>query len=244
MMTGFTVDLGIFVQLDWHDNILKAGALVFQIKQMKQGIFSIKEEIANAITHGVGALLSLAALVSLIVIASLYGTAWHIVAFTIFGSALLILYLASTLYHSLTHEKAKHLFRKFDHMSIFLLIAGTYTPFCLTVLSGWVGWTIFGISWACAVGGIVLKAFNTGKHERLSTFLYVMMGWMILPAIKPLYDSVNVQTFALLMLGGAFYTAGTYFFLKDTTRRYYHSIWHLFVLAGSVCHFFSVLNLL
>jgi hemolysin III len=211
---------------------------------MKQEIFSLKEEIANAITHGIGAVLSIAALVILIVLASLYGTAWHIVAFTVFGSALLILYLASTLYHSLTHPKAKHLFRKFDHMAIFLLISGTYTPFCLTVLNGWIGWTIFGISWACTIFGIVMKAFFTGKHERLSTFLYVTMGWLVIPAIKPLYDSMTGETFFFLMLGGFFYTAGTYFFLKDTKKPYYHSIWHLFVLAGSVSHFFSVLSLL
>jgi hemolysin III len=209
-----------------------------------QGLFSIREEIANAITHGIGALLSLAALVILIIIASYNGTAWHIVGFTVYGSAMLILYLASTLYHSLTHMGAKNLFRKFDHMSIFLLIAGTYTPFCLTVLSGWIGWTIFGITWTCAICGIVLKAFHTGKHERLSTFLYVIMGWLIAPAIKPLYDAVNFKTFAFLMLGGFFYTAGTYFFLKDTKNPYYHSIWHLFVLAGSVSHFFSVFYLL
>ena len=210
---------------------------------MKSGIFSISEEIANAITHGIGAVLAVAALVILIVFASLHGTASHIVGFAVFGSALLILYLASTLYHALTHTKAKQLFRKFDHMSIFLLIAGTYTPFCLAALPGWLGWTVFGITWTCAIAGIILKAFHTGKHERLSTFLYVMMGWLILPAIKPLYDSVSLQTFLFLMAGGAFYTIGTYFFLKDSQRAYYHSIWHLFVLAGSVSHFFSVLYL-
>lgn len=189
-------------------------------------------------------MLAVAALVILIIMASLYGTASHIVGFAVYGSAMFILYLASTLYHSLTHAKAKNLFRKFDHMSIFLLIAGTYTPFCLTVLSGWIGWTIFGITWTCAIGGIVLKAFQTGKHERLSTFLYVIMGWLIMPAIKPLYDAVNMQTFTFLMLGGVCYTAGTYFFLNDTKHTYYHSIWHLFVLAGSICHFFSVIYLI
>lgn len=210
----------------------------------QQGLFSIKEEIANAITHGIGAVLAIAALVILIVFATINGTGYHIVSFSVYGSAMLILYLASTLYHSLTHAKVKYLFRKFDHMSIFLLIAGTYTPFCLTVLQGWIGWTVFGITWACAIGGIVLKAFNTGKHERLSTLLYVLMGWLILPAIKPLYDAVNAKTFIFLMLGGACYTAGTYFFLKDTSKPYYHSIWHLFVLAGSTLHFFAVLYLL
>jgi hemolysin III len=211
---------------------------------MNKAIFSTKEEIANAITHGVGALLSIAALTILTVLAAMHGTASHIVGVTIFGSSMLILYLASTLYHSLTHIGAKNLFRKFDHMAIFLLIAGTYTPFCLTVLSGWIGWTIFGISWSCAIGGIVLKAFTTGKYEGLSTALYVAMGWLIIPAIKPLYESVTGKTFFFLMLGGVCYTAGTYFFLKDTQKAYYHSIWHLFVLCGSISHFFSVLFLL
>jgi hemolysin III len=204
---------------------------------------AIKEEIANAITHGIGALLSISAIVILVMMASLYGSAWHITGFAIFGASMFILYLSSTLYHALSKQKVKHLFRKFDHMSIFLLIAGTYTPFCLTVLPGWIGWTILGATWACALAGIVVKAFNTGKHERLSTLLYVAMGWLILPAIKLLYDGVSGETFTWLIAGGFFYTAGTYFFLKDY-KRYYHSIWHLFVLAGTISHFFSVMSLL
>lgn len=206
-------------------------------------IFDTKEEIANAITHGIGALLSIAALVLLIVMASLYGSAWHITGFTIFGATMIVLYMSSTLYHAFTHQPLKFLFRKFDHMSIFLLIAGTYTPFCLTVLNNWIGWTVFGIVWTCAIVGIILKAFHTGKHERLSTFLYVMMGWIILPAIKPLYDAVSAEVFIFLMAGGACYTIGTYFFLRDN-KKYYHSIWHMFVLTGTVSHFFSVLLLL
>ena len=202
-----------------------------------------REEIANAITHGIGTGLSIAALALLAIISALEGTASHVIGFTIFGGTLVILYLASTLYHSMSNEKVKKLFRKFDHMSIFLLIAGTYTPFCLTALPGWVGWTVLAIVWICAITGIVIKAFHTGKFEGLSTFLYVVMGWLILPAIKPLYDSVSFQTFLLLMLGGVFYTSGTFFFVKDN-KRYYHSIWHLFVLAGSTFHFFSVVSLL
>lgn len=202
-----------------------------------------REEIANAITHGVGALMAIAALVILTIFSALNGNVWHIVSFSIFGATLVILYLASTLYHSLTHEKAKVLFRKFDHMSIYLLIAGTYTPFCLTVLNNWIGWTLFGIVWTSAILGIVLKAFFTGKKEFLSTILYVLMGWVALFAIKPLFDSVSLTTFILLMTGGVFYTAGTYFFTKDKIK-YFHSIWHLFVLAGSAFHFFAVLNLL
>jgi hemolysin III len=202
-----------------------------------------REEIANAVTHGIGTGLAIAALVLLAILSALDGTVSHVVGFTIFGGTMVVLYLASTLYHSIGNKNVKQLFRKFDHMSIFLLIAGTYTPFCLTALPGWVGWTILSIVWACAVIGIVMKAFHTGKFEGLSTFLYIVMGWLIIPAIKPLYDSVTFETFIFLLVGGMFYTAGTFFFVKDN-NRYYHSIWHLFVLAGSTFHFFSVISLL
>jgi hemolysin III len=204
---------------------------------------SRREEIANAITHGIGACLAIAALVILTVFAAIDGTAWHVVTFSIFGATLVILYLASTLYHSLTNQKAKRLFRKFDHISIYLLIAGTYTPFCLAALQGWVGWTLFGIVWACAIMGTVLKSLHVGKLELLSTFMYILMGWVVIFAIKPLYDSISLTGFIFLMLGGVFYTAGTFFFIKDK-NKYYHSIWHVFVLAGSTFHFFSVIALL
>jgi hemolysin III len=151
--------------------------------------------------------------------------------------------MASTLYHSLTNERAKRLFRKFDHISIFLLIAGTYTPFCLVTLQGWIGWTLFGIVWACAIVGIVFKSISIGKLEILSTIMYVMMGWVALLAIKPLYNNLSSAGFTLLILGGLCYTAGTLFFVKDKIK-YFHSIWHLFVLAGSIFHFFSVITLL
>jgi hemolysin III len=202
-----------------------------------------KEELINAITHGLGAVLSIAALVLLIVLSCIYGNVWHIVSFSIFGATLVILYLASTLYHSFTSLTVKHLFRKFDHMSIFLLIAGTYTPFCLAVLQGWIGWTIFGIVWGCCAAGMTMKAFFTGKRELLSTIMYIMMGWLILPVIKPLYLGVPGITFIYLMLGGACYTAGTIFFVSKKIK-YSHGIWHLFVLAGSTFHFFSVISLL
>jgi hemolysin III len=209
---------------------------------MNTGFFSKREEIVNDVTHGIGAGLAISGLVLLIVFAINEGSVSHIIGFTIFGATMVILYFASTLYHSFTHPGRKQLFRKFDHMSIFLLIAGTYTPFCLTALPGWVGWTIFGIIWACAAAGIVLKAFYTGRHENISTFLYIVMGWLIIPAIRVLFDSVSFNTFLFLMIGGACYTLGTYFFIRD--KRYYHSIWHLFVLGGSTCHFFSVMSLL
>lgn len=202
-----------------------------------------REEIANAITHGLGALLSIAGLVLLVVFAAINGNAWHVVSFSIFGATLVNLYVASALYHSFTHQKTKHLFRKFDHMSIYLLIAGTYTPFCLVALNGWVGWTIFGIIWTCTILGIVLKSFHTGKSAKLSTALYIIMGWMGVLAIKPLYDAMSLNSFILLLVGGVFYTAGTYFFVKDNIP-YFHSIWHLFVLGGSIAHFFSIMGLL
>lgn len=205
--------------------------------------FSKGEEIANAITHAVGGLLSVAALVLLIVFSSLYGTAWHITSFAIFGSTLVVLYVMSTLYHSFSTPKVKELFRKFDHMSIFLLIAGTYTPFCLTILNGWLGWTIFGIVWTCAVLGIVLKAFYTGKGEVISTILYLIMGWVIVFFISPVYNQMTTIGFTFLVLGGSFYTAGVFFFVKDKIK-YSHSIWHIFVIGGSTFHFFSVMTLL
>jgi hemolysin III len=204
---------------------------------------STGEEIANAITHGIGALLAVAALVVLIVMAAIHGSVWHIVSFSIFGATLVLLYFASTLYHSLTHAKAKRVFHKFDHISIYLLIAGTYTPFCLTALRGWIGWTVLGVVWSCAIVGAVLKAISVGKRIRLSTVLYILMGWVILVAIQPLYKAMPFNGFLFLIAGGISYTIGTIFFIRNQVK-YNHSVWHVFVLGGSVLHFFSVLSLL
>ncbi|HOX83986.1 MAG TPA: hemolysin III family protein [Chryseolinea sp.] len=206
-------------------------------------VYSTKEEIANAITHGIGAALAIAALVILIVFAAIKGNVWHVVSFTIYGSTLVLLYFASTLYHSLTNLRAKGVFHKFDHISIYLLIAGTYTPFCLTALRGWIGWTVFGVVWSCAILGAVLKSISVGKRVMMSTILYVLMGWVILIAIKPLYNAMPYNGFLLLVAGGVSYTLGTIFFIRDQVK-YNHSVWHLFVLGGSVLHFFSVLTLL
>lgn len=210
---------------------------------MSKTITSKNEELANAITHGLGACLAVASLVVLVVFAFLKGTAWHIVSFSVFGASLVILYLASTLYHSFRNVKVKAFFQKLDHMSIFLLIAGTYTPFCIAALQNWIGWTIFGIVWGCAVIGIVMKAFFTGKKEVLSTIMYVMMGWIIVFAIKPLYDSISLSSFLFLLVGGISYSLGTIFFINEKIR-YNHGIWHMFVLVGSIFHFFSVMGLL
>jgi hemolysin III len=204
---------------------------------------SREEELVNFITHGVGAVLAVAGMVLLIVFACIYGTVWHIVGFTIFGSTLTILYLSSTLYHGFRGEQIKKLFRKFDHISIFLLIAGTYTPFCFSALHGWVGWTIFGVVWGCCLLGIVLKAFFTGKMEKLSLIIYITMGWLIVFAIKPLYENISSTAFTFLLLGGLCYTLGTYFYANDK-KRFHHGVWHVFVLCGSACHFFSVMSLL
>ncbi len=206
-------------------------------------VYSTGEEIANAITHGIGAALAIAALVVLVVFAAIDGNVWHVVSFSVYGSTLVLLYFASTLYHSLTHVGAKKLFHKFDHISIYLLIAGTYTPFCLTALRGWIGWTVFGVVWSCAILGAVVKSISVGTRVRLSTILYVLMGWVILLAIKPLYAAMQYNGFMLLMVGGISYTLGTIFFIRDKVK-YNHSVWHLFVVGGSVLHFFSVLTLL
>ncbi len=199
---------------------------------------SQREEIANAITHGIGALLSIAALVILLMFTDSPLESGYL----IFGITLVLLYLASTLYHSITHLKTKNLFRKFDHMAIFLLIAGTYTPFCLIALDGWLKWTLLGIVWGCALLGIVLKSFYTGRMEWLSLLIYIVTGWMVIVAIKPIYVFLPLNGFIFLLLGGLAYTGGTFFYMNNRIR-YNHSIWHLFVLAGSIFHFFSVLIL-
>jgi hemolysin III len=205
--------------------------------------YSTGEEIANAITHGIGALLAIAALVVLIVLAAINGNVWHVVSFSVFGATLVLLYFASTLYHSLTNLRAKNVFHKFDHIAIYLLIAGTYTPFCLTALRGWIGWSVLGVVWTCAILGTVLKSISVGKRVMMSTVLYVVMGWVILIAINPLYKAMSLTGFLLLIVGGISYTLGTIFFIHDQVK-YNHSVWHVFVLGGSILHFFSVLTLL
>lgn len=196
------------------------------------------EELANAITHGVGTILAITGFVFLMIIADGYLA----FSFAVYGSTLVMLYLASTLYHSLVFTRARTLFRKFDHMAIFLLIAGTYTPFCLTVLDGWLRWTLLGAVWTFAVVGIVLKSLFTGRFEWLSVSMYILTGWMVLLAIKPIYEFLSPEGFIFLVSGGIAYTIGTIFYVKSKIP-YFHSIWHLWVLAGSVFHFFSILTL-
>ncbi|MDP4143768.1 MAG: hemolysin III family protein [Bacillota bacterium] len=208
---------------------------------MSEGKFYTKgEEIANAITHGIGEGLAITALVLLIVFAAKYGDAWYVVSYTIYGVCLMMLYLFSTLYHSIPNKKAKKVFRIFDHASIYLLIAGTYTPFALTVLRSHGGWIIFGVVWGATLVGIIQKIFWVGKHEKLSTMLYVIMGWIIVFDIKPLILAMPRAGVIFLIIGGVLYTLGSLLFLFDKIP-FNHAIWHLFVLGGSVCHFFCIL---
>lgn len=198
------------------------------------------EEIANAITHGIGVLLAIAALVLLIIAGVNYGDTWYIVSSIIYGVTLVTLYMGSTLYHSITNIKAKKILRIVDHSSIFLLIAGTYTPFTLTVLRGALGWTIFGVVWGCTIFGIFMKIFFLEKFEKISTFMYIGMGWFIVIAIKDIVMSLPIGGIVLLVLGGLSYTVGCIFYAKDKWP-YNHAVWHLFVLAGSIFHFLTVL---
>lgn len=199
-----------------------------------------REEIANAVTHGIGAALSVAALVLLIVFSSLKGTAWHVVSFTIYGSTMLLLYLSSTLVHGLRDGKAKDFFEFMDHSSIYLFIAGTYTPFLLVAIRGTLGWSLFGIVWGIALFGVIFKAFFVKKFLFLSTLFYIAMGWLIVIAWNPLTAVVAPQGLNLLAIGGVLYTLGTIFYVWRGFP-YHHAIWHLFVLAGSILHFFAIL---
>lgn len=208
-------------------------------------LYTIKEEIANSITHGIGALLSIAGLVLMIVFAAIFGNAWHVVSVSIYGGTLVILYTMSTLYHAITHEKAKKILRIIDHSSVYLLIAGTYTPYTLIVLREYstsLGWTMFGIIWGLAILGVVFSAFFTGKHKILSTILYVMMGWFVvfvMPSLISVMQAKNAMMgIYLLLAGGISYTIGVIFYILK--KKYFHSIWHVFVLIGSIFHFFSV----
>jgi hemolysin III len=202
--------------------------------------YSLAEEIAHSITHGVGILLSIAGLAILVAFSSLYGNAWHIVSTSIYGTTLILLYTASTLYHSITHKKAKQLLQRLDHAAIFLLIAGTYTPFTLVNLRGEWGWTLFILVWTIAIAGMILEIAVKKRYKRLSISLYLGLGWLVLVAIKPMLSSVETGGLILLLAGGLFYSLGVIFYIWKNLS-FNHAIWHLFVLAGSVLHFFSVL---
>jgi hemolysin III len=202
---------------------------------------SLGEEIANSVSHGVGLLAALAAAPILIVAAVWRGSAAGIVGASVFAATIVLLYLASTLYHALPGSRAKRVLRVLDHGAIFLLIAGTYTPFTLGVLHGAWGWTLFGLVWGLAVAGVVLKAVGGVRYPVLSTGLYLAMGWLVLIAVKPLWNRVPMWGLFWLLAGGMAYTIGVAFFAAERVR-YGHFVWHLFVIMGTVCHFIAVLR--
>ncbi len=208
-------------------------------KEKNSVIYTMGEEIFNSVSHGVGVLLSIAALVLLAVKAVLCSDGFALAGALVFGISLILLYTMSMTYHIVTNRTAKKVLRIFDHCSIFILIAGTYTPYLLVTLRGRLGWTVFGIIWGVTLVGIVLNAINLDKFRVLSLICYVLMGWGIVLTIKPLSESLAAPGIALLVAGGIVYTVGVIFYVLKK-YRYMHSVWHLFVLAGSVCHYLSV----
>ena len=201
--------------------------------------YNTKEEKLNVISHAFGLALSIIALILLVIYSSKYGTVKHIVSFCIYGTSLIVLYSASTIYHYSKTPKLRQRLNIFDHASIYVLIAGTYTPFALVVLNGWVGWTIFGLAWGLAFIGVILKLFYTGKYDKISTFAYILMGWLIVFAIKPLINNLPLEGMMWLLAGGLFYTVGAILYLMKSIK-YNHAIFHIFVLLGSFSHFVAV----
>jgi len=204
------------------------------------GRYSAKEEMLNAITHGIGILFSIVGLVVLVAFASINGSPTLIVSCAVFGTSLIFAYSSSTLYHAVTNEKTKKIFRKFDHAAIYLLIAGTYTPVVLVLLDGVWGLTIFSIIWATAIFGVVLKFAYPHRFKKLSVALYIIMGWFVLIAIKQLMLNMQSGGLWLMLIGGLFYSLGVVFYTWKSLP-YNHAIWHLFVLAGSISHYFMIL---
>lgn len=204
---------------------------------------SLEEEVANAITHGFGVGIAIAALVILVVYSALLGDTWKVVSFSIYGATMILLFLSSTLYHSFPQPTLKRFFRILDHSSIFLLIAGTYTPVTIGAMRGGWGWTLFGIIWGLTLIGICLKIFAMSKLKWVSIVVYLMMGWIIIIAIKPLVQVVSREFLIWIAIGGLAYSLGIIFY---TARKlpFHHAIWHLFVLAGSISHFFAMLSLI
>jgi hemolysin III len=200
---------------------------------------SLGEEIANGISHGVGLVAALVASPFLILVAARKDQPLSVVAVCIFATSMVLLYLSSMMYHCLPRRPAKRLFAIFDHIAIFLLIAGTYTPFALVVLRGTLGWTLFGLIWGAALFGIITKVVPKLRHPKLSLALYLGMGWMIVPALHPLYQHLQLSGMLWLVGGGLAYTAGVIFYVAKA--KYCHFVWHLFTIAGTTCHFFAIL---
>ncbi|OED43747.1 hemolysin III [Endozoicomonas sp. (ex Bugula neritina AB1)] len=209
-------------------------------KDVVANSYSLAEEIANSVTHGLGALLSVAGLTLLVTFAVQQQDVWRIVSFSIYGTSMILLFTASTLYHSFQHPVVKRVFKTLDHCSIFLLIAGTYTPFLLVCIRGTTGWVLFGIIWGLAALGITLKIVFGPRYKKLSVATYLMMGWLVVFASKELTANLSTAGLYWLVAGGISYTVGVIFYLWKKLP-FNHAIWHLFVLAGSICHFFAVL---
>lgn len=202
--------------------------------------YTLGEEIANAVTSGIGTALSIAGLVVMVVFAALEGSVWHIVGVTIFGASLIFSHLASTLYHAIAPPRAKRVFQVIDHLAIYVLIAGTYTPFTLVNLRGPWGWSLLGLIWGLGLVGVLIKTTRLDTVPYLSTAFYVAMGWTVILVIKPLLESVAPGGVVLLVAGGLSYTAGVLFYAWNR-MPYNHAVWHLFVIGGSACHVFAVL---
>ncbi|SNR41158.1 hemolysin III [Lutibacter agarilyticus] len=198
-----------------------------------------KEEKLNVVSHFIGLILSVIALILLVAYALNYGNSWHVISFSIYGASLIVLYSASTMYHYVQTPSLRQKLNIFDHSAIYILIAGTYTPFTLVVLKGWVGWTIFGVSWALAIFGVIFKLYYTGKYDKISTIAYVLMGWLIVFAIKPLVNNFPIEGLLWLLAGGLFYTVGAILY-SIKSIKYNHAIFHIFVLLGSFSHFMAV----
>jgi hemolysin III len=203
-------------------------------------MYSLGEEIFHSISHGIGVGLSISGLTLLVVLAVLYGTPSQVISFTIYGVTLIILYLASTLYHSFQHPRVKQVFKKFDHASIYLLIAGTYTPFLVIGIQGTWGWALLVIIWSLALIGISFKTFFIHRFKMVSVLTYILMGWLCIVALNEMLANIPIGGLIWLAAGGIFYTVGVIFYASKRIP-YTHAVWHLFVLAGSICHFFAIL---
>ncbi len=201
--------------------------------------YTVSEDIANSVTHGVAAALSIAGLSVLVTFAALKGDPWRIVAFSIYGSTLVALYVASTLYHSIRYPAVRRVLRQVDHAVIYLLIAGTYTPFTLVLCRGSWGWLLFALTWSIAGLGVFIKTFFTGRFEGFSLILYLVLGWLIVLFLKPMIETIPLTAIIWMAVGGLFYTFGVAFYVWDRLP-FNHAIWHLFVIAGSAAHFFVV----
>jgi hemolysin III len=205
--------------------------------------YSKNEEIANVLTHGLGIFLSLTGSVFLFARALQKGEYWHLVSFIIFGISLLLMYTSSTLYHSIRDEQAKKYLRKLDHSVIYILIAGTYTPFLLTNLRGTIGWIMFAVVWAFATIGIIIKLATQIKSKWVSAMIYLVMGWLAVFIARSMWVNLSARSIVFLVAGGLFYSLGVIFYVRNNLK-YHHAIWHVFVLAGSVCHYFSIYYIL